>query len=92
MNNNILEYGDQDERPLSTITRPYSRIYLEHCNNWTVPGHGGEGDDMSPYTPVMVLFLDGHVKGPFLYDDEFEDVRNIPEPLKKVLLDPDGIP
>ena len=79
----INTYAGQKERPLSTITRPYSRIHLERCYQENVPGHGGKGE-VSPVTPVMVLFLDGHVKGPFLYSDEFETTQE-PQPDKKVL-------
>ncbi|MHC4115782.1 MAG: DUF1559 family PulG-like putative transporter [Planctomycetota bacterium] len=71
MNLGILAYGSHEGRPLFTIIRPHSRIQLEHCHAENVPGHGGSGNTW-PNTPVMVLFLDGHVDGPFLYTNEFE--------------------
>jgi len=90
MNGSIILYGTQEERPMSTITRPYSRIYLERCCKENVPGHGGSGDT-PPETPVMVLFLDGHVNGPFLYTDEFEGTPE-PQPDKKVLRNTNDTP
>ena len=92
MNGSIIIYGSggQNQRPLSTITRPHSRIYLERCINSNVPGHGGSGNT-PPKTPVMVLFLDGHVNGPFLYTDEFENTPD-PQPDKKVLRNTNDTP
>jgi prepilin-type N-terminal cleavage/methylation domain-containing protein/prepilin-type processing-associated H-X9-DG protein len=85
MNGNIIRYGGSLERPLFTITRPQSRIWLERCDEFNVPGHGGSGRTW-PATPVMVLFLDGHVKGPFLCDNDFEEESfSNPQPNKKVL-------
>lgn len=70
-------------RPLSTITRPRDKIFLENCNDLTKPGHSGRAG-----TSVVVLFLDGHIAGPFLMSD-FEDVT-IPDNGKKILSDPNG--
>jgi prepilin-type processing-associated H-X9-DG protein len=44
---------------------------LEICNVENIPGHGGRGYVFEE-TPVMVLFVDGHVKGPYEYDNEFD--------------------
>ena len=74
-------------RALSEITSPSSRVYLEICSYNNNPGHGGKGPTSS-ITPVMVLFLDGHTGGPFLYDEDFgwdpNDLAN------RVLDDPNG--
>lgn len=59
------------QRPLSAITNPRSKVLLEMCSNGIKPGHGGKGPD-DPNTPVMVLFVDGHAKGPYLWNSEFD--------------------
>ena len=90
-NDRIIPYGDIFEpspRPLITITSPHSKVYLEICLFWNEPGHGGRGMALHPRTPVVVLFVDGHVAGPFLYDTEFE--RRNPNTNKPVLRSPDG--
>ena len=67
-NRSVLEYDfSRSPRPLSTITKPRSEVFLEMCS--IVPGHGRQG-------AVMVLFVDGHVKGPYEYDDDFESSGN----------------
>ena len=77
-------------RPLSTITRPYNRIWIEICRDRNTPGHGGKGL-IYPNTPVMVLFVDGHASGTFLYPEDFEKpLSGIPDTTKKVLSDPNG--
>jgi len=62
------------QRPLSTITNPHSKVYLEMCENdyGMRPGHSGKGT-VSSYLS-MVLFVDGHVKGPYSYT-EFDRTR-----------------
>jgi len=73
----ILQFGNWfpsfTQRPLSTITSPQSKVLLEMCFNSNFPGHGGKGP-VSPNTPVMVLFVDGHVKGPYKYNSEFDEI------------------
>jgi len=76
-------------RPLSTITRPYNRIFLEWEYAANKPGHGGKGYVVEK-TPIMVLFLDGHAGGPFFTPEDFEMSPNIPDDSKKVLIDPNG--
>jgi len=66
----ILIYTGE-RRPLSTITSPYNELYLEMCCFSNYPGHGGNGWTEGK-TPVMVLFMDGHVAGPFLHYEDFE--------------------
>jgi prepilin-type processing-associated H-X9-DG protein len=56
---------------LSRIIRSLSKVYIEIDNEDNYPGHGGKGRDWQG-TPVMVLFLDGHTSGPFLYRNQFE--------------------
>ncbi len=39
-----------------------------------IPGHGGqEPDPAGLKIPVMILFLDGHVAGPFRFADDFDN-------------------
>ena len=59
------------QRTLSSITCPHSKLFLEMCFPLNRPGHGGKGLTGNE-TPVMVLFVDGHAAGPFLYNNEFE--------------------
>jgi len=71
-NSYVLWFGNPfTQRPLSTITSPRSRLWLETCYPNNNPGHGGQGY-VPDNTPVMVLFVDGHVKGPYLYWSEFD--------------------
>lgn len=63
-NGNILEGELSPPLPLSRITRPHSKVWLEKDWEYNNPGHGGKGLDNGNWK-VMVLFLDGHVKGPF---------------------------
>ena len=73
-NTRILQFrpsGEFKSRPLSTITAPRDKVYLEMCHWHCTPGHGGRGN-VWQRTPVMVLFVDGHVAGPFLYNADFE--------------------
>ena len=88
MNVNILGYdpdGDFtfNQRPFSTITRSHSKVFLEHCVPSNNPGHGGRGSANLPNIPVMVLFVDGHVKM-YLYYREFESSMPPPDPQKPV--------
>jgi len=93
VNGGILQFGNPTfiQRPLSTITRPYNRIFLERDYEMNNPGHGGKGY-VAGGTPVMVLFMDGHARGPFLMSEDFEIYPNIPDDSKKVLWDPNGTP
>jgi len=76
------------QRPLSTITNPKDKVYLEMCYRDIRPGHGGnksvDPDPADRDTPVMVLFVDGHVKGPYLYWREFDFNQTDPDPTKPV--------
>jgi len=84
----ILSFGDPaTQRPLNTITNPRSKVLLEMCNPDTSPGHGGKGY-VPPNIPVMVLFVDGHVKGPYLYWSEFDDTPTGDSPEKPVYMYP----
>lgn len=56
---------------LPAVVHPKDKVYLERCNYRNNPGHGRRGN-VFPNTPVMVLFADGHVSGPFLCDEDFE--------------------
>lgn len=57
-------------RPLSSITVPHDKLYMEKDIAFNHPGHGGKGyDGGNSAVPVMVLFVDGHVKGPFLWNE-----------------------
>jgi prepilin-type N-terminal cleavage/methylation domain-containing protein/prepilin-type processing-associated H-X9-DG protein len=90
VNNRIIHFAgtipNDKPRPLSTITAPKNKVMLEHCVEFSKPGHGGK-DAVSPRIPVMVLFVDGHVAGPYLYDGDFSFVADESKP---VLIDPTG--
>ena len=73
-NSSISLFGgvsNSRQRPLSTITSPHSKVMLEQCYVSNNPGHGGKGY-IAGEILVMVLFVDGHVKGPYLWDSEFD--------------------
>jgi len=70
-NSRILSFKYPLRRPLSTITSPHSKVFLESCHAGSFPGHSGKGA-VYLYTPVMVLFVDGHVKGPYEWTSEFD--------------------
>lgn len=60
--------------PLSAITRAKDKVFLE-CDNWSnAPGHGKRGlpEYFNPKTEIMVLFVDGHVAGPYIFNSDFE--------------------
>ena len=82
----IINYNSRP-RPLSTITSPRNKVYLEMCNYGNKPGHGRKGQ-LIPKIPVMVLFVDGHVAGPFLYNADFESYKT--NTSKPVIQDPNG--
>jgi prepilin-type N-terminal cleavage/methylation domain-containing protein/prepilin-type processing-associated H-X9-DG protein len=83
-NYNVLYFGAPNaRRPLSTITSPKDKVFLERCYEGIIPGHGGKGENW-PNTPAMVLFVDGHVKGPYLHDIEFDGSETNPNPTKPV--------
>lgn len=64
-------YPNNKPRPFSTITSPHSKVFME-CDRWSnFPNHGGKGYQDDDKIPVMVLFIDGHVSGPFLYMEDF---------------------
>lgn len=76
-NYDVLSYLDPpSQRPLNTITSPRDKVWLEMCNSMIVPGHSRKGNTLYPKTPVMVLFVDGHVKGPYLFNNDFESQPN----------------
>jgi len=72
LNQYILIYGPGEPRPLSTITSPRNKVWLEMCYPMNSPGHSGRGR-VSNKTPVMVLFVDGHAGGVFLWREDVED-------------------
>lgn len=83
-NSYILSFvSTSRQRPLSTITSPHGKVFLEMCFPGNNPGHGGKWY-VPPNTPVMVLFVDGHVKGPYLYWSEFDETADGTEPQKPV--------
>jgi prepilin-type N-terminal cleavage/methylation domain-containing protein/prepilin-type processing-associated H-X9-DG protein len=92
INERILRYGGAGskakERPFRTITCPTNKVYLERCNMYNNPGHGGRGRVLGGRTPAMVLFVDGHVAGPFLYYADFEAQECTTE--RPVIVDPNG--
>jgi len=74
----VLAFGDLlTQRPLRTITNPNDKVMLERCFDRISPGHGGKGQ-VDSSTPVMVLFVDGHVKGPYKYWSEFDETGGFP--------------
>jgi len=85
-NGRMLGFGsapNYKQRPLSTITSPQSKVFLEMCFPYMNPGHSGKGRD-EPNTPVMVLFVDGHVKGPHKWDGEIDTTATGDYPEKPV--------
>ncbi len=86
LNTSILSYpgGPLSRRPFNSITKPLNLVYLERCNNSNNPGHGS--NQGSNY--VMLLFVDMHVAGPFLYDSDFDTLNEYPDTDKKVLINP----
>ena len=82
-NDAILSFGPDKQRPLRTITNPKDKVWLEICYPNNLPGHSGRGR-VSQNTPVMVLFVDGYVKGPYLFDSEFAASETNPDPTKPV--------
>jgi prepilin-type N-terminal cleavage/methylation domain-containing protein/prepilin-type processing-associated H-X9-DG protein len=89
----IYYYTDGHGLPMSMVTSDRSKVYLEKEYPFNKPGHsgrgyisGGGGQDK---TPVMVLFVDGHVAGPFLYNQDFEPLK--PATIKKVIMSPNGV-
>lgn len=82
-NDSILIFGPDAQRPLGTITNARSKVLLEMCSPGIFPGHSGEGP-VGSNTPVMVLFVDGHVKGPYLDDSEFDTTPTGDYPEKPV--------
>jgi len=75
-------------RPLSTIISPRDKAFLEMCYFYNNPGHGGKAYVAFPNVQVMVLFMDGHVAGTFLWDADFAD--HYTNPSQKVVKDPNG--
>jgi len=86
-----IPYAQYAQRPLSTITSPKDRVFLEMCNPYISPGHGGKGS-ATPNTPVMVLFVDGHVKGPYKWLSEFDTTPTGTQPEKPVYQYPNTTP
>jgi len=65
---------------LNMLTRSQSKVYLEMCNMANNPGHGTTSERFYALDiPVMVLFMDGHAAGPFVYDDDFEGISHEPD-------------
>lgn len=91
-NERVLRFGTFmgfQPRPFSTISAPKDRVYLERCLESNLPGHSGRGY-VGNYTPVMVLFVDGHVAGPFLSLSDFGLGVSGMDDNKKVYSDPNG--
>ncbi|MDP3786940.1 MAG: type II secretion system protein [Candidatus Omnitrophota bacterium] len=78
--------GTLARRPLSSVTSPHNKVMLESDHQTINPGHGGRG--WSPPVRAMVLFIDGHVAGPFLNPDDYEEYN--PNTSKSVIRDPNG--
>ena len=70
LNSSLLSLGST-QRTLSTITYPRNKVLLEMDEPYNVPGHGGNGY-VDFYSPVIVLFVDGHIAGPFLFNSQFD--------------------
>lgn len=93
-NSRILQYGSSwpsttTPRPMSTVTFDHSKVVLETDNPYNEPGHCGRGY-RSPLwkADVMVLFVDGHIAGPYVWQDDFE--LWYPQTNKKAMRDPNG--
>ncbi len=56
----------------SDVTYEKNKVAVEFDHPNIRPGHGGKGPTSNNTTPIMVLFVDGHVGGPFLYNSEFD--------------------
>jgi len=94
VNDSILAFlvsGAVRNRPLSTITSPRSKVLLEQCYISEVPGHGGKGPTL-PNTPLIVLFVDGHVAGPFLFNSQYDTTTTGNNPEKPVYVYPNTTP
>ena len=84
----LLMYGSG--KPLSCIKPSWSVVCLEYDYPDNNPGHHGKGPrswTSLPGVAVMVLFLDGHVGGPYMYyyydqggGDDFGTSSEIPPP------------
>ncbi|MDD5679758.1 MAG: type II secretion system protein [Candidatus Omnitrophica bacterium] len=84
-------FGEPGESPLSKITSPRNKVFLERCYEEELPGHGRKDTRFPPQTTsVMILFVDGHVAGPFLWMDDVERWNPVTD--KKLLYAPDGVP
>jgi prepilin-type N-terminal cleavage/methylation domain-containing protein/prepilin-type processing-associated H-X9-DG protein len=91
-NSRILWFPSDGYRHLSRITHPHNKVFLEMCHFMNTAGHtgSGPGNPNNPFNPdslVMVLFVDGHVKGPYRNSDEFDN--NSRDPSKPVWVKPD---
>ena len=91
LNQRIYRYLGNMPRPLTTITNPSSKVLLEMDAPSTKPGHGRK-DFTNPFgkVPVMVLFVDGHVAGPYMYAADFESYN--PDTTKPVIFDVNSTP
>lgn len=90
-NKNIFQYKpsggggphNYESRPLSTITYPKDIVFLERDNPYNNKGHGKKNaDDIL----LMVLFLDGHAKGPYQAVSDFESENKLPIDTNKKIL------
>ena len=97
-NNFILAHPNylDNGMPLSRITSSSSKVFLEYCNIENTPGHGLKGPDVDnngdPPVRVMVLFLDGHVAGPYSARGPKRDFeRYDPATDKPIIEIPDGV-
>ena len=79
--NDYGSYTNRLQRPLSTITSSHTKVLLGRCNRICTPGHGEhviehEEDEGGPH---MVLFVDGHVSGPYRWPDDYDWRGRSPE-------------
>lgn len=82
------EPGAVQPRPFDTIINPKNMVAVEYDHDAIVPGHGGRGRLAGNNTPIMVLFVDGHVAGPFRAWEDFSYEDNPSDLSKRVLLKP----
>ncbi len=83
-----LDNGGASPLSLSSIVRSKSKFFLETCYPSNLPGHSLKGN-LFGQTPLMVLFVDGHVFGPVLQEDIEEGWTGIRDDTKKVYTYPD---
>lgn len=89
VNSRLFASVNSKPRGITSITVPGDRLCMEHCLQSVTPGHGGRGEES--LTPVMVLFFDGHVSGPYRHSLSFNGDFGIDYSSgKPIILDPQG--